>query len=170
MSVPVAATGRRRAVLWSGLVVAAVYAPWRAYVAIHDLGAPDYDLSSSFDLPWVVRRIDRASEAAEGLLLRATAENEFGFLLALGVVAVMVTLAVGPRRLGVLGGMFCALSFAGLTWIYVLTPYDVSDYLFTNGDRVVVSLVVGLTALSGLLFEESTRSLEGERLDVGGPR
>jgi hypothetical protein len=155
----VAANGRRRAVLVSGAVVALAYAPWRAYVAIHDLGAPDYDLSSSFNLPWVVRRLDRAPEAAEGLLRRATEQYQFGFLLALGAVAVVVALLVGPRRLGALGGAFGLLSFAGLTWIYVLTPNDVSDYLSSNGDRIIVSLVVGLTALAPLLLEESTRRL-----------
>jgi len=161
----VAAEGRRRAVLVSGAVVALVYAPWRAYVAIHDLGAPDYDLSSSFNLPWVVRRLDRAPEAAEGLLRRATEQYQFGFLLALGAVAVVVALLVGPRRLGILGGAFGLLSFAGLTWIYVLTPADVSDYLSSNGDRVIVSLVVGLTALAPLLLEESTRRLATPRMD-----
>jgi hypothetical protein len=155
----VTANGRRRAVLVSGAVVALAYAPWRAYVAIHDLGAPDYDLSSSFNLPWVVRRLDRAPEAAEGLLRRTTEQYQFGFLLVLGALAVVVALLVGPRRLGALGGTFGLLSFAGLTWIYVLTPNAVSDYLSSNGDRITVSLVVGLTALAPLLLEESTRRL-----------
>ena len=154
-----AADGRRRGVLLSGLVVALVYAPWRAYVAIHDLGAPDYDLASSFNLPWVAGRLDRAPVAARGLFERATASYQFGFLLLVGTVAVLAALVFGPRRLGILGAGFGLLSFAGLTWIYVLTPNDVSDFLVTNGDRVVVSLVLGLTALAPLLFEETTRRL-----------
>jgi hypothetical protein len=36
-----------------------MYAPWRANVAINDLGAPPYDLSSSFNTPWIVGRLDR---------------------------------------------------------------------------------------------------------------
>lgn len=157
----VAAEGRRRAVLLSALLVGVVYAPWRAYVAIHDFGAPDYDLASSFNVPWVVRRLDRAPEAMEGLLQRATEGYQFGLLLALGVAAIVVTLLVGPRRLGVFGGAFGLLAFAGLTWIYVLTLEEVSSFLSTNGDRVVVSLVVGLTALAPLLLEESVQQLEG---------
>jgi hypothetical protein len=155
----VTAERRRGAVLVSGAIVALAYAPWRAYVAIHDLGAPDYDLSSSLNLPWVVRRLDRAPEAAEGLLQRTTEQYQFGFLLLLCAASVVVALLFGPRRLGTLGGAFGLVSFAGLTWIYVLTPNDVSDYLSSNGDRIIVSLVVGLTALAPLLLEESTRRL-----------
>lgn len=159
----VAAEGRRRPVLLSGLLVGLVYAPWRAYVAIHDLGAPDYDLSSSFNVPFVVRRLDRAPEAAEGLLRRAVDDAQFGPLLVLGAFAVVMALLVGPRRLGVFGAAYGLLSLAGLTWIYVLTPNDVSDYLSSNGDRIVVSLVVGLTALAPLLLDESVRELARAR-------
>jgi hypothetical protein len=157
----VAADGRRRAVGISAAAVALVYAPWKAYVVIHDLGAPDYDLTSSLNLPWVLPRLDRAPVAAEGLLQRATEKHQFGFLLLLGAIAIACALVFGPRRLGVLAGGFGALSFAGLTWIYVLTPNDVTDFLSTNGDRVIVSLVVGLTALAPLLFEEAARQLRG---------
>ena len=71
----------------------------------------------------------------------------------------MAVLVCGPRRLGVLAGGFSAFSFAGLTWIYVLTPNEVESFLSTNGDRVIVSLVVGLIALAPLLFEEAARQL-----------
>jgi len=57
------AAGRRKAAALSAGIVALAYAPWRAYVAVHDLGAPDYNLSSSFNLPWVAGRLDRGPEA-----------------------------------------------------------------------------------------------------------
>ena len=155
----VAAEGRRRPVAISAAVVALVYAPWYAYVAIHDVGAPAFDLSSSFNLPFVLGRLDRAPVAAEGLLRRATEEHQFGFLLLLGAIAVACALVFGPRRLGVLAGVFGVLSFAGLVWIYVLTPEGVNEFLSSNGDRITVSLVVGLTALAPLLFEEAARQL-----------
>ena len=159
----IVAEGRRRAVFVSALVAGLVYAPWRAHVAIHDVGAPAYDLAQSFNLPFIVPRLGRAPEAGEGLLRLATNQYQFGFLLALGVAAVVVALVVGPRRLGVFGGAFGFLSFAGLTWIYVLAPEEVSTFISTNGDRVVVSLVVGLAALAPLLFEEAARQLAGAR-------
>ena len=83
-----------------------VYAPWRAYVAIHDLGAPDYDLASSFNVPWVVRRLDRVPEAGKRCSEWRRRGYQFGLLLALGVAAIVVTLLVGPRRLGVFGSAF----------------------------------------------------------------
>jgi hypothetical protein len=143
-------------------VFALIYAPWRAYFAINDLGAPDYDLSASFNLPWIAGRLDRVPEAAAGLLGRALDDQQFSLLLALGVAATVAVLVAGPRLLGVFAGAFGLLSFAGLTWIYVLTPNDVSDFLSSNGDRVVVSLVVGMAALAPLLFEEAARRLGHE--------
>ena len=47
----IVAEGRRRAVLVSALVAGLVYAPWRAHVAIHDVGAPAYDLAQSSQPP-----------------------------------------------------------------------------------------------------------------------
>jgi hypothetical protein len=148
---------RRRAVLIAGAVLLSAYTPWRAYVAIHDLGAPDYDLSSSLNLPWVVGRLDRAPEAAEGLL--RAAGDEFGVLIVVGFVCSLVAWAAGLRSLAAFAMGYTALSYAGLVWIYVLTPNDVSNYLSTNGDRVVVSLVIGSAALCPLLVEESVQAL-----------
>lgn len=163
------AEGRRRAVLVSALVAGLVYAPWRAHVAIHDVGAPAYDLVQSVNLPFILPRLGRAPEAGEELLRLATNQYQFGLVLALGVAAVVVALVVGPRRLGVFGGAFGFLSFAGLSWIYVLAPEEVSTFISTNGDRVVVSLVVGLTALAPLLFEEAAQQLAGTRDDPEAP-
>ena len=157
----IAAEGRRRAVSLSALIVVLAYAPWRAYVAINDLGAPDYKLSSSLNLPWIAGRLDRIPEAANGLLSRALDPQQFTVILLLGIAAIVAALVFGPRRLGLLAGGFAAFSFAGLTWIYVLTPEEVASFLSTNGDRVIVSLVVGLTAMAPLLFEEAARQLAG---------
>ena len=154
-----AARGRRRAVGLSALAAGLVYAPWRAYLAINDLTPSDYDLLSSFNLPWVIRRLDRAPLAADGLFSRATDTQQFTLLVALGAAAIVAALAFGPRLLGVFAAGFAAFSFAGLTWIYVLTPNDVESFLSTNGERVIVSLVFGLVALAPLLFEEAARRL-----------
>ena len=172
VSLLVVASGRRWAVAISALVCALVFAPWRAYITIHDLGAPDYDLSSSFDLPWVLGRLDRARPAADGLLHEARDPRQFGILLALAVAAVVLAFFFAPRPLALLATGFGVLSFAGLTWIYVLTPRDVGFFLETNAERVIVSFVLGLAALTPLLVEESVRGLASRRRDpaVGATR
>jgi len=155
----VAARGRRLAVAASGAVVALAYAPWRLYTAVHDLEAPDYDLSSSFDLPWVADRLDRAPVAARELLEQVLEPRQFGLLVLLGLGATVLDLTFGHRPLGLFAAGFALLSFAGLTWIYVLTPYDLAFYLSTNVDRVVMSPVLGLAVLAPLLVEQSAQAL-----------
>ncbi len=160
LSLFLCAHGRRRAVAASALVVALLFAPWRAYIAVHDLGAPDYDLSTSFNLPWVAGRLDRAPAATLGLLAEAVDPEQFGVLLILGAAAALLAVRSGPRPLGVLAAGFGLLSLAGLTWIYVLTPNEVDDYLKSNGNRIVFSLVLGLATLAPLLIEEYSRPLD----------
>ncbi len=163
-------SGRRRAISVSALIVAVVFAPWRAYVTAHDLGAPDYDLSSSLNIPWIAGRLDRAPVAAYGLLEQALDPRQFGLLLVIGLAASGLAIAGRHRPLGILAGGFAALSFAGLTWIYVLTPNEVSDYLKTNANRVVMSLVVALAAVCPLLIEECARTRPDREGTVGGHR
>jgi hypothetical protein len=163
VSLFVVARGRRRAVAIAALVCGLIFAPWRAYISIHDLGAPDYDLSASFDLPWVLDRLDRARPAADGLLHEARDPRQFGLLLALSVAATAFAFLFAPRSLALLATGFGLLSFAGLTWIYVLTPRDVGFFLETNADRVIVSFVLGLAALTPLLVEEGVRGLDRRR-------
>ena len=154
------ATARRRPVLVSALIVALLYAPWKAYVTYHDLGAPDYDLSSSFNLPWIIGRLDRGPIAAESLLRDALGPSEFGLLVLLAVGAILVTVVVGPRDLGLFGFGFSTLSLAGVTWVYVLTPYEL--HVVSSGamaDRVIVAPVIGMAALVPLLVEESALTL-----------
>ena len=157
-----AATGRRRAVVAAALVVAALYAPWRAYVSVNGLEAPHYDLSSSFDLPWIAGRLDRVPTAASGLLEQALDPGQFGWLLLLAAFAIVGAWSLGAHRLGILSGGFVTLSLAGLVWIYVLTPYELASYLPTNAHRVVMSVVVATGALAPLLVEESARRLAGD--------
>ena len=164
-----AVAGRRRlAVLVSAAVVGLVYAPWKLYVSAHHLGAPDYDLSKSFDVSWVTGRLDRALPAAHGLLDRMLDRDRVSFVFVLAVVVVVCALVRGHRRLGAFAAGFGVLSFVGLTWIYVLTPYELSSFLSTNADRVVLSLVVALGALAPLLVEESVR-LHERRAETSSP-
>lgn len=165
------AQGRRRAVVLSGLAVLVAYAPWRTYTAVHDLGSPDYDLSASFDLGYVASRLDRAPVAARELLEVAVDPRRFGIALALGLAALVVAVAVGRVRLAVLVVGFALLSFAGLVWVYVLTPHDLELFLGTNADRVVVPPLLGLLAVSPFLVGGgAAASTGGEPGPVGAPR
>jgi hypothetical protein len=158
----VLAAGRRRHVLYAGLVVLLAYAPWRVYTAVHDLGAPDYDLSSSFDVDFVADRLDRAPVAAQELLEIALDRNRFGIALVFALAVVVAALALGGRRVGAFAIAFAGLALAGLTWIYVLTPYELDYFLSTNAERVVVAPLLALVALTPLLIDETARALSGE--------
>lgn len=81
---------------------------------------------SSFDLAFVGDRADRAPTAALELLEQALAPRQFGLLVLLGLAAIAVSLVLGHRPLGLFAGGFATLSLVGLTWIYVLTPYDLA--------------------------------------------
>ncbi|HXF98266.1 MAG TPA: hypothetical protein VNJ46_06600 [Gaiellaceae bacterium] len=162
-----AGSGRRRAVLASAGAVALACLPWRVFVEVHDLEAPDYRLADSLRLGWVLGRLDRAWTAGQELVDAAVEPRRFGLLLALGVGAVAVAAALGARRLALFGGTFFALSSAGLLWVYVLTPYDLRYYLFTNAERVIVAPIFALAALAPLLVEETVRRLRAEELVAG---
>jgi hypothetical protein len=157
------ARGRRRPIVVSAAVVALLYAPWRVFTIVHDLDTPDYEFSWSLKLPWIASRIDRVQTGANGLLEQALDVRQFGFLLGLGLAATVLALALGLRRLGLLAAGFAAISFVGLTWIYVLTTSDLPSYLKSNAYRVVMSLVVGLAALTPLIVEECARALASRR-------
>jgi hypothetical protein len=145
--------------LLSAGAVAVAYAPWQLYTAVYGLSRPDFDLVKSFDIPFVFGRLDRAPVAIRELLEEALEPRRFGLLLLLGLAAAILSLGVGPRRLGVFAGGFALLCFGGLTWIYVITPWDLDVYLPTNSDRIVLAPILGLAALAPLLFEESSRAL-----------
>jgi hypothetical protein len=154
----VVARGRRRAVAASAVVVAVAYAPWRIYVAAHDLGAGDYDLSSSFDLPWVARRYHRVPDAVWGVLEPAFRPRDLGFLLLVGAGLALLALLL-RTRLGLFASGFAAVSLAGLAWVYVISPRELSSYVSGTAHRIVFSVVVGLAALGPLLLEECARVL-----------
>jgi hypothetical protein len=157
------ARGRRRPIAISAGVTALLYAPWRVFLTVNDLDTPDYTLSSSLNLPWIAGRIDRIPPAANGLLEQALDWEQFGFVLMLGLAAAALALVLGVWPLGILGSGFAVTSFAGLTWIYVLTPNEVASYLRSNANRVVMSLVVGVAALTPLVIEECARTLAGRK-------
>lgn len=158
VALALAARGRRRQALVPSGVVALAYAPWQLYTAVHRLERPDFDLSSSFDIPLVVDRLDRAPVAVRQLLEEALEPRRFGLLVLLGVAAALLSLRFGHRGLGAFAVGFAVLCLAGLTWIYVLTPYELDVYLPTHSDRVVMAPILGLAVLAPLMLEESARS------------
>jgi hypothetical protein len=153
------ASGRRRAVAVSAGVVALVYAPWRVYTSVHDLGAGDYDLASSFDPLWVARRLHRAPDSVWAVLERAGRPREVGVLLVVGLACGLLAIVLGRTGIGVFATGFAVLSLAGLAWIYVISPLELSSYTSGTAHRVVLSAVIGLAALCPLLLEESARAL-----------
>jgi len=93
---------------------------------------------------------------------KAFGPEQFGLVLALGLALIVLALVL-RLRVGQLGAGFAAISFLGLTWIYVLSVNELPSYLRATAHRVVVSLVVGVAALSPLLVEECARALAARR-------
>ena len=125
------------------LVAGLVYAPWRAYLAINDL-TPSALRPAVVLQPPVGHTSPRSRTARrrDGLFSRATDTQQFTLLVALGRRSDRRGSGVGPRRLGVFAAGFAGFSFAGLTWIYVLTPNDVVELPLherREGDRVASS-------------------------------
>ena len=110
-------------------------------------------MSNSLDLSWIVGRLDRAPVALEELVRQAADPRQFGLLILLGAAGILIALTRSQHALAVLAAGFATVSFGGLTWIYLLSPNDLSTYLESNSSRVVTSTVFGLAALAPLLWE-----------------
>jgi hypothetical protein len=128
-------------------------------MVVHDLGAPEYDLSSSFKPLWVARRLDRAPDSVWAVLERAGRPREVGVLLVIGLACGLLAVLLGRTRIGVFASGFAVLSLAGLAWIYVISTLELSSYTSSTAHRVVLSVVIGLAGLCPLLLEESARAL-----------
>jgi hypothetical protein len=64
-------------------------------------------------------------------------------------------LAAAGSRLAVFAWGWALVSFGGLTWIYVVSKTEWSNYFSYSGDRVIDSVLVGAAALAPLLTAEA---------------
>ena len=94
--------------------------------------------------------------ALHGLLARALDVHQWPFLLPLFLLAVV---AAAGSRLAVFAWAWCVVSLLALAWVYVVSPYEWSNYLAFSGDRVIDSVLVGAAALTPLLAAEGLNHL-----------
>jgi hypothetical protein len=163
---------RRR---WRPLAVAAaadvaVLLPWMIFTRIHDLHDINYSLGDSFAVHHIAHRAGVGPIAFRALGGEMVDPLQWGLLLPLFALALVLALVTGTRALAVYGLVFGLLSWLGLSWIYVISHYEYSSYLDSTKERVIATVVLGVAALTPLLAGEawtSARARARPRGDAG---
>jgi hypothetical protein len=145
---------------WRALAVAAVVdvlllLPWRIYVHSHNLRDINYSLRDSFDYDHVHGRLGVGPIAFRTLAGQMLDPVQWGLLMPIFAVLLVVALLTGLRALPVFALVWTIVAWLGLSWIYVISHFEYSSYLDSTKERVVASLVVGSAALVPLLAAES---------------
>jgi hypothetical protein len=121
--------------------------PWQLFLAVHDIHTDTLLGLRSF----AVHHPGIAPLAFHQLLDRAFSVHEWPLLMPLFLLAV---LAAAGSRLSVFAATWALVSLLGLTWIYVVSKLEWTNYFSYSGDRVVDSVLVGAVALTPLLAAE----------------
>jgi len=142
------ATRRWRPLLLAALGIEALLAPWQLFLALHHVHSDTLLTLHSLD----VRHPGIGPLALHALLDAALSLDAWPLLLPLFFAAV---LAAAGSRLAVFAWGWALVSFGGLTWIYVVSKTEWSNYFSYSGDRVIDSVLVGAAALAPLLTAEA---------------
>jgi hypothetical protein len=159
----VVARTRWRALAAAAAVDVALVVPWRIYVGIHHLHDINYSLLDSFDYGHIHSRAGVGPIAFRTLGEQMVDPGQWGLLVPIAAAIVVVALATGPRTLPLFALVWTLVSWLGLSWIYVVSHYEYSYYLDSTKERVVASIVVGLTALTPLIAAEAWTGARGIR-------
>lgn len=157
----VAAHRRWRPVVVAAAVDAAALLPWKVYIRVHDLHDINYSLTDSFDAHHVADRLGVGPIAFRTLGREMLDPRQWGLLVPLFVVLVVVVALTGARALAVYGAVSALLAWLGLSWIYVVSHYEYSSYLSSTKERVVASVVLAAAALTPLLAAEAWSTARG---------
>jgi len=151
---------------WRALAVAVaadvlLLLPWRLFTAAHGLHNKDFSLADSFNLHHVSSRLGVGPIAFRTLGGQMLDPFQWGLLTPLFAAVVVAAFLAGRRGLAVFGAVWAVLSWAGLSWIYVISHNEYSVYLDSSKSRVVASVVIGAAALTPLLASEAWASARG---------
>ena len=151
---------------WRALAVAVaadvlLLLPWRLFTAAHGLHNKDFSLADSFNLHHVSSRLGVGPIAFRTLGGQILDPFQWGLLAPLFAAVVVAAFVSGRRGLAVFGAVWAVLSWAGLSWIYVISHNEYSVYLDSSKSRVVASVVIGAAALTPLLASEAWASARG---------
>jgi hypothetical protein len=144
------ATRRWRPLLAALAAIEAALLPWQVWLAVHHIHTDT--LLGVHALR--VRHPGIGPLALHALLDQALSLQAWPLLLPLFLVAV---LAAAGSRLAVFAWAWALMSLGGLTWIYVVSKTEWSNYFSYSGDRVIDSVLVGAAALTPLLASEALR-------------
>lgn len=138
----------------------AILLPWRIYASILHLQNEDYKLGDSFRLGYVASRVGRGPIALHDMVDKVVLPSQWGLLATVALLAAGAALLARRRMLPAFAAAFALLSLAGLSWIYVISPLGIGDYVNSTTARVTGSLVLSLAALAPLMATEARRPEE----------
>ncbi len=144
------ATGRWRPLLAALAGVEAALLPWQLWLAVRHVHSDTLLSLQSLR----VHHPGIGPLAFHALLDQALSLQAWPLLLPLFLAAV---LAAAGSRLAVFAWAWALVSMCGLTWIYVVSKTEWSNYFSYSGNRVIDSAVVGAAALTPLLAAEALR-------------
>jgi hypothetical protein len=157
LGLALAAAGRWRAVVVAAAVPVVALVPWHIYTAVYGLKGSDFKLTDSFDVGYVASRLYIGAIAFGTLGGQMLDPRQWGLLLILFAVVVVASFSVGLRALPLFSAALAALSWLGLSWIYVISHLSYSHYLDITRQRVISSIVLAGAALTPLLAAETWR-------------
>ena len=144
------ATQRWRPLLLALAGIEVALLPWQIWLAAHRVHSDT--LLSLHSLS--VHHPGIGPLAFRALLDRALSLQAWPLLLPLFFAAVLI--AAGSR-LAVFAWAWALISILGLSWIYVVSRTEWSNYFSYSGNRVIDSMLVGAAALTPLLAAEGLR-------------
>jgi len=158
LGLALAAGGRWRAVVVVATVQVVALVPWHVYTAIYGLKGSDFRLTDSFDVGRVASRLYVGAIAFGTLGAQMVDPRQWGLLLILFALVVIAAFSVGLRALPLFSAVLAAVSWLGLSWIYVISHLSYSHYLDITKQRVISSIVLAGAALTPLLAAETWRN------------
>ena len=142
------ATRRWRVLVVSALGVEVALAPWQIWLRVNHVHSDTLLGLHAFE----IHHPGIGPLAFKALLQQAFSVDAWPLLLPLFLLGVAV--AAGSR-LAVFSYTWLIVSLLGLSWIYLVSKLEWSNYFAFSGSRVVDSVVVGATALTPLLATEA---------------
>jgi hypothetical protein len=141
----------RRRLALAALAAALLVAPWRLWVALHDIPGRDYTLGDALDPAYLRDRAGRVAPSARELAVQLADTSKWGLLVPLvaaGLAAALATRRFAPAAFAL---AWLLLGFGGLLVVYWISTPALGEHLFNSSYRTIVSLVVGGAALVPVL-------------------
>jgi hypothetical protein len=147
----------RRDLVWAALGVAAIYAPWRIFVAVHHLQNQEYSLGDALSPSYLADRSERLRPAVSGVWHQVWASG-WSWLVPFALLSLAAALLARKWRLSAFAVVWAVLSFWGIVLVFWISVVPIQLTLLWAAYRTVASLVIGAAALAPLLAGEAWRT------------